>query len=325
MTAVTRRLFDRLDAWWAKVELGTSLAVLAALVGSLIVWVALKGLSSRTTDTFIAGLVFRATISATLAGVLGQWLWKGSRLSWPLALFAAASSWLWRDAGADYFNNLLGWLQDGSLLTWFGGLRGLGTRLTLWLALLGASLATAAGRHVTIDAVSRSFGEAARRPLAYLGGVVAAAVCLMACWGFFDFSAVDGFKVSAGAPAGEKFSVVARGVARHLSLASRQVRIDLAMASKVLRGLPWSRSLSGAEWNELLGDDPRLLAQREIDPEALRSPLLSRPEEASRGLFVKDFNLIVPFGLLMMALRFVLWLLRGAPVEAAHGSSEGGS
>jgi hypothetical protein len=26
---------------------------------------------------------------------------------------------------------------------------------------------------------------------------------------------------------------------------------------------------------------------------------------------------------LMMALRFVLWLLRGAPVEAAHGPSEG--
>jgi TRAP-type C4-dicarboxylate transport system permease small subunit len=321
--AVSRRLLDRLDALWGEAELGTSLAVLAALVGSLIAWVALKGLSSRTTDTFVAGLVFRAVTSAVLVGALGQWLWRGSRLTWPLALLAAASAWLWRDAGADYFNNLLGWLQDGSLLTWIGGLRGLGTRLTLWLALLGASLATASGRHVTIDVLSRSLGDAARRPLAYLGGVVGAVVCLMAAWGFFDFSAVDGFEVSAGAPVREKVLTVAEGVGRHLSLASRQVRIDLAMAPKVLQGQPWSRSLSGAQWNELLGDDPRLQAQRELDPETMRSPLLSRPEEASRGLFVKDFNLIVPFGLLMMALRFVLWLLRGAPVEAAHGPSEG--
>ena len=320
-----RRLLDRLDAWWARAELGVSLGVLGLLLGSLLTWVALKGLSSRTTDTFIAGLVFRASTSAALTGALFHWLKRGSKLAWPSSLLAAAAAWLWRDAGADYFANLLGWLQDGSLLTWFGGLRSLGTRLTLWLALLGASLATAAGRHVTIDVLTRVFGEAARRPVARLGGVVAAAVCLVASWGFFDFSAVDGFGATPGAPALEKGLVVARGLWRHVSFASRQVRIDFAMAGKVLRGLPWSHTLTGAQWNELLGDAPELEGQREAEPDTFRSPLLSRPEEASRGLFVKDFNLIVPFGLLMMALRFVLWLLRGSPVEAAHGPSEGTS
>jgi hypothetical protein len=379
----SRRVLDRLELAWSRAELGTSLAVVTLLVGSLLAWVALKGLSSRTTDTFIAGFVFRALSSAAVVGALVHRLGRGSRLAWPAALLAAAAAWPWRDAGTDYFANLLGWLQDGSLLTWFGGLRGLGTRLTLWLALLGASLATASGRHVTIDLLTRALGEAARRPFGAqedrpgdptvarrarpkrgghandehrscaggpseerrreparrseriarrsrlghlfgaLGGVVAAIVCFAAAWGFFDFSAVDAFGASPRASALEKASAVATGLGRHLDFAARQGRIDLAMASKVLRGLPWSRTLTGAEWNDLLGAAPELQAQRELDPGALRSPLLSRPEEASRGLLVKDFNLIVPFGLVMIALRFLLWLARGAPVESAHGPAEG--
>jgi len=317
-----RRVLDRLDLAWWRAELGTSLAVVTLLVGSLLAWVALKGLSSRTTDTFIAGFVFRALSSAAVVGALARRLGRGSRLAWPAALLAAVAAWPWRDAGTDYFANLLGWLQDGSLLTWFGGLRGLGTRLTLWLALLGASLATASGRHVTVDLLTRALGRFGHLSSA-LGGVVAAIVCLAAAWGFFDFSAVDAFGASPRASALEKVSAVATGLGRHLDFAARQGRIDLAMASKVLRGRPWGRSLTGAEWNDLLGSAPELQAQRELDPGALRSPLLSRPEEASRGLLVKDFNLIVPFGLALMALRFLLWLARGAPIEPAHGPAEG--
>jgi hypothetical protein len=41
--------------------------------------------------------------------------------------------------------------------------------------------------------LARALGDGARRPLASLGGVVAALVCLVSAWGFLDFIAVDAF------------------------------------------------------------------------------------------------------------------------------------
>jgi len=52
-------------------------------------------------------------------------------------------------------SNVLNWLQTSSSLMLVGGLRGLATRLTLWLALLGASLATSQGKHVHADVAVR--------------------------------------------------------------------------------------------------------------------------------------------------------------------------
>jgi hypothetical protein len=94
---------------------------------------------------------------------------------------------------------------------------------------------------------------------------------------------------------------------------------------RVLLARPWDKTVTGADWNAWLGGAQDEAAQQEADLALTRAPLLSYPGEASRGLLVKDFSLIVPFGLLMMALRFVLWLLRGAPVESAHGLAEEGS
>jgi hypothetical protein len=150
-------------------------------------------------------------------------------------------------------------------------------------------------------------------------------VCLLAAWGFFDFSAVDAFGAAPDAPAVAKVERVAAGVARHLGFAALQARIDVTMARKVvLEGQPWGRSLTGEAWNALIEGAPALAGQRELEPTQVRSPLLSRPEEASRGLLIKDFNLVIPFGLTMLAARFLLWLLRGAPVEPAHGAAEEG-
>jgi hypothetical protein len=288
---------------------------------SLLSWVALKGLSAKTTDTFVAGLVFRA---ATLAVGLGALTFRASKrpgLGWLAALVGVLVAWPIRNLGVDAFTNVLAWLQDGSVLTWLGGLRGLGTRLTLWLALLGASLATASGRHVTIDVVTRALGEGVRRPLASLGGLVAAAVCLVSSWGFLDFIAVDAFGAPQGGSAATQLGAVSSGLARHATRALVQARIDLHVAGRVVSGTPWSESVTGAEWNEWLGASDELRSQRETDPARLRAPLLSLPQEASRGLLVKDFGLVIPFGLLMMALRFLLWVLRGAPVESAHGAA----
>ncbi len=286
---------------------------------SLFGWVALKGLAAKTTDTFVAGLVFRSVTLAVLFGAIAFRASRRAGAGWAAALVGALLGWPLRNVGVEASTNVLAWLQDGSVLTWLGGLRGLGTRLTLWLALLGASLATASGRHVTIDVVTRALGDGVRRPLASLGGLVAALVCLVSAWGFLDFTAVDAFGAPPGGSPSTQLAAVTGGLGRHASRALVQARIDLHVAGRVLTGTPWSESVTGEEWNEWLGDAPELASQHETDPARRRSPLLSLPQEASRGLLVKDFGLIIPFGLLMMALRFVLWVLRGAPVESAHG------
>lgn len=322
MSAQSATVLERLDRGWTRLELALTVGVAACLVGSLAAWVALKGLSAKTTSTFVAGLVFRALLSMLVAGAVSRRFTKSAAVTALVALAAGASAWAWRDAGADYFANVFGWLQDGSLLTWLGGLRGLGTRLTLWLALLGASLATATGRHVSIDVVTRALGEKVRAPLSRAGGVVAAVVCLAAAWGFFDFTAVDAFHAPAGASAAEKVRDVAAGLERHGALARRQLSLDGRMLGKVLGGHPWDRSLSGAEWNAWLAatGDASLQGLAESDPAVTRAPLLALPGEPARGMLVKDFNLVIPFGLLMLALRFLLWVLRGGPQESAHGA-----
>ena len=53
--------------------------------------------------------------------------------------FATAS--MWRATGVEYFGHIKNWLQEGSTLTMFGGLRGVSTRLTILLAFVGGSLA----------------------------------------------------------------------------------------------------------------------------------------------------------------------------------------
>jgi TRAP-type C4-dicarboxylate transport system permease small subunit len=312
--------FDRLERALTRLEVGLVVVVLAALTFALFAWVGLKGLSSRTEGEIVAGLVFRAATSAVLVGALSWRFSKSTRLTTGLIVVAMASAWLWRDVGVAWASNVLGWLQDGSLLTWCGGLRGLGTRLTLALAMLGAALATASGRHVSIDVVSRVFSANAKAWIARVGGVLAAVVCVFAAWGFFDFTAIDAFHAAPTATGAEKWSATTNGLARHGSLAWKQLTLDTRMLGRVLGGSRWDRSLQATEWNSWLGDSEEFTSLRESDPSATRMPLLAMPGESPRGLLVKDLNLVVPLGLLWLAVRFLLWVLRGAPSEAAHGA-----
>ena len=134
----------------------------------------------------------------------------------------------WRDVGVAWFANLFGWLQDGSTLTLMGGLRGVATRLTLWLALLGGSLATASGRHVTIDVVSRSLGAKVRLPLLLLGGLLSAGVCFSAAYGYADFIATDAFdaKGSLAGPLREGLARRAFVVRRCVGVAAEEGGVD---------------------------------------------------------------------------------------------------
>ena len=100
------------------------------------------------------------------------------------------------NAAAGYFANLLNWQQDSSWLTLLGGLRGVGTELTWWLAMLGASLATGGGKHINIDAFLRFVPKKLKMPSFISASLATVVVCFIAAWGFFDNIAVPNF----GAP-----------------------------------------------------------------------------------------------------------------------------
>jgi hypothetical protein len=101
------------------------------------------------------------------------------------------------NGGVQYFSNFLNWMQNASVVMRFGGLRspGLVTRLTLWLALLGASMATAKRKHINVDVVMRFLSPKLRVPAALVGWLAAAVMCLAAVWGFTDHIAIEDFKV----------------------------------------------------------------------------------------------------------------------------------
>ncbi|MDX2010396.1 MAG: TRAP transporter small permease subunit [Myxococcaceae bacterium] len=315
----------RLDAAWTRLEVGLACLVAGALVVSLLAWVGLKGLAAQTSGPFVAGAVLRAVLLAAAAGALAHRLGRGPAVTAFAALLGATGGVLLRDVGVAWANNVLGWAQDGSSLTLVGGLRGLSTRLTLWLVFLGASLATAQGRHLAIDGLARLLGPW-RRGASMLGGVVTVAACAVAAWGFFDFLAIDAFSAPAGATPREKSAATWRTLGADLHLVHRQLALDLTVAPRVLSGTRWDTALTSAEWNAWLeaGD-----FGAGVDVGALRDdsggthvPLASVGATPPRGLLVKPFALIVPFGLVMLCLRLVLWLLRGAPVDEGHGPAE---
>lgn len=324
---------DRLDDRLTRIETALCLLCAATLVGSLTLWVGLKGLASITTAENAAGVVFRGIFGAFVLGGLG-WL-VTRKLERPkrrvvtviLTLAGALTAPLWKDVGTAWGANLLNWLQDGSTLTLLGGLRGLGTRLTLALALLGGALATAAGRHVTIDLLSRSLPGKLRKPATLIGGLAAALVCFTSAWGFVDFIGVDTFGGTAEAGVGQRLGEVATGVRRHFFFFRRQASLDLRVMPKVLTGDKWDETISGETWNSWLDSgawddwfEKDVVQSLREDPGAKRAPLIVTPREAPRGLLARSLNLLVPLGLLWIALRFLLWALRGGPTESEHGA-----
>lgn len=290
-------------------------------MSSLSAWVVLKGLGQPSVS-------FRAVFGAVVLGVAAAIATRTRSASTQrIAVLSSlavgtALAWAWRDLGVHHFANVLGWLQDGSTLALVGGLRGLGTRLTLWLALLGGSLATASGRHVTIDVVSRSLGPRWRHPLLILGGLLSAAVCFSAAWGFTDFIARDGFEGN-----GELVKPLTEGLSRQAFVIRRQLALDATVAGRILGGQRWDSALTPAEWNAWLDagdwaahfDRPVLHEPLDASP---RAPLVAIPGTVPQSYAVKALNLIVPFGLLMIGLRLLLWCLRGAPVQEPHGAAE---
>jgi hypothetical protein len=326
----------RFDHGWTRVESVLCAGVLALEVAAFSFWIALKGISMAS-GASAAGLTFRAGFGAVVLGVLvGRLLRDKPPRGRALGVFAALAlgAVLGRasgNLGVVYFSNVLNWLQDSSFLTLLGGLRGVGTELTWWLAMLGASLATGTGKHINIDALLRFVRPKLRVPAVLFGWVTASIVCFAAVWGFFDHIAIGSFGAPADAPAGEKVSIAMRETDRHLFLLRKQLGLDVRTAFHVMSGDRYDGWLDGREWNawiaqggwdEQFGKDA---VQRITLPETagadLHPPLVLVPSGGySRGLLTRDIHLVFPFGLLVIGIRF---LLRALLVVMGRGDAEG--
>jgi Tripartite ATP-independent periplasmic transporters, DctQ component len=329
-----------LERRWTWLESRLITFVLLSQILSLVAWVFLKGLSESVTTT--AGTVFRALLLAVALG-MGAWLATRKqpderRTNLTLAAVAAGIGLvlLWRrSAGASagaalsldaavvgYFDNVKGWLQEGSTLTLLGGLRGLATRLTLWLALLGGSLATATGKHINIDVLFRFLPRKLRVPITILNYWFAAAVCFAAVWGFFDHIAIRSYGAREEDRVGVKVEKALHTVGDHAFFTRKQLGLDLRSLPHVLAGERYDQWMSAAAWNAWVdggGFDERWApaqVQAVHITEGTHSPFVVSPDgETLRAALAHTLGLVFPFGLLAIALRFIL---RSLLVASGH-------
>lgn len=348
---------DRLDRAWTKLEARLCAAVLVTMILTLVGWIALKALSSTGRDG--AGQLFRSMLTATAFGLVVHFATRKQKemIHHSASTASVVAGWIvgkyWGDAGVEYFANLLAWMQNASFLVFFGGVSELAKRLTLWLALLGASVATAQGKHINVDVVMRFLSARARVPVAVLGWMTAAVVSGAAAWGFFDDVAVEEFHAPASvacpddaaktcpAPPGTKIERVKHDLGQDLFLAGRQISLDLRAFPKVLVGKPYASILTPHEWNEWLRDgdwerhfpaeDVKALELPEDGSIDYRTPAVTSVPggtERIHMLLVPVLNLVFPFGLLVIAVRFVLRSLLAiagwvkVDPAAAHGDEE---
>ena len=330
----------RFDAWWTRFEARLAAAVLGAEILSLVTWIALKGMSAEyqpapandpEAPVDVSGIIFRAVVGGIVLGIGAHFALRdrenkgkpNKTLRYQAGVTAAVvvgmlASRLWANSGVSYFSNWLNWLQGASTLTLLGGLRGLATRLTLWLALLGASLATAQGKHINVDVVMRFLTPKLRLPVALIGWLAAALVCLSGAWGFVDHLAIAEYKLPMDMPVGERMSKVSREFSRDMFMLRQQMKLDLHTLPKVISGKKYKDYLKANEWNEWMSggswasyfplDDVKSQMMDPADQSLTRLPLINIPGtgEETNGLVIRDVDFVFPFGLLMIAIRFLL-------------------
>jgi TRAP-type C4-dicarboxylate transport system permease small subunit len=346
---------DRLDRAWTRLESRLCALVLLAEVLTLVFWISMKALSS--TGRGGPGLVYRCLATALVLGWASHRISRRSHRHEALTTAAVLAGILigrtWGDLGAAYFANFFAWLQNASFLVFFGGVSELAKRFTLWLALLGASVATAQGKHINVDVVMRFLGPRGRVPIAVLGWMTAAVVSATAAWGFFDNLAVEDFRAQTtlpcpgdesrhcAAPWQTKVHKVVDDTGRNLFLASRQLSLDVMSFPKVLAGRSYSEWLTPAEWNAWLraggwerhfrAEDVAALELPEDGTIEYRTPAVTAIPGGSEPIpriLVGLLNMVFPFGLFVIAIRFVLrsflaltgWVK--VDPNAAHGDEE---
>jgi len=320
------RPFAVLDEKWTWFEARMLFVTLLALVSLLCAWIALRGMQDRNSA---AGVFFRAIFGMAVLGGLTRYATRDSKFDEKTRTLAtlgavvlgAAAAKSWVHVGNDYFQGVLDWLQQGSSIALFGGLRGISTRLTMMVALVGASLACAAGTHINVDIIIR-FTPKPMRKMAHLVAMLgAAAVCLASSYGFFDFIAVSGFHAAPDATLGEKFGAVTEELSGDFFILRKQLSLDVGAVPYVVQGKRWNADerMNGRQWNAFVdegGFAERYGAEKTAvikagpsELEAPRRPFVILPGGTAAGALLEGLNLVFPLGFLMLGLRLILRVL----------------
>ncbi|MCL2779018.1 MAG: TRAP transporter small permease [Polyangiaceae bacterium] len=328
----------RLDKAWTGLDAYLCFAILMAEILTLVFWIAMKALSSSGHGG--SGMVFRSMLVGIAAGVATHLATRKHQKHDLYTTIATVTGLVvgcfLGDTGVAYFGNLLAWMQNASILVFFGGASDVAKRLTLWLALLGASVATGQGKHINIDVAMRLLSPKRRIPLAVFGWLTAAVVCITAAWGFFDYVAVADYRVATSVPcpsnanadanrscqmpAGQEIGIVWEASMRDFFLARRQLSLDLRTFPKIISGTPYNETLTPKEWNAWLRQSDWTAHFAVDDVRAMELP-----EDGSAGewrlpavtavpggteqistLLIRELNFVFAVGLLFIALRFVL-------------------
>jgi len=307
------------DQAWTRFEVWLALVAFLLEAFSMTLWVCLKGFSAPADHA--SAVVFRAILGSTFFGTTAHWALrkqpeKVRRWGTVGAVFLGVlTAKLWVKFGGDYCSNLLNWYQQASFLTLLGGLRGVGTRLTMLLALVGGSLATSRGRHIVIDIVTRFVSHQRRTLMVVTGWFFASIVCVTAAWGFFDHISIENFGARADDSAGKKIGQVASQLAEDFFIARKQIALDFKSTPHVMfKGETYSEWLTGKEWNawvenagfvERYGKDA--VEGLKIPDADTRAPLVVIPGRGEpRGELINAAYLVFPIGLLIIAMRFIV-------------------
>jgi TRAP-type C4-dicarboxylate transport system permease small subunit len=319
------------DRAWTRFEKWLAFVALSLEVLSMSLWTGLKGFSAAPDQL---GSVFRSIVGAVVFGTVAHVVLarRNPNLRVGVTLGAIVVGFLsaraWANVGVDYASNLLNWYQQACFLTLLGGLRGVGTRLTMLLAFVGGSLATAGGRHIVIDVVTRFVNQRTRVAMVLAGWAAAAVVCVVAAWGFFDYIAIENFGANADDRAAAKAGQVVHQLGEDFFIARKQIELDFKATPHVLfRGEVYSDWLTGSEWNAWIDSagfpehyGKEAAEALKIPVDGTRSPLVVIPGRGEpRGELINAAYLVVPFGLLVIAMRFIV---RALLVLSGHVSTE---
>jgi hypothetical protein len=117
--------------------------------------------------------------------------------------------------------------------------------------------------------------------------------------------------------AGSKLHAIREEFGKDMFLLGKQFSLDIQTLPPVLAGKPYDQWLSIAEWNAFASDsgfvrdygaeDAATLqrAKDRTDP-VLPAVIVPGGKENAAGLLVRDLNLVIPMGLFMVGLRFLL-------------------
>jgi Tripartite ATP-independent periplasmic transporters, DctQ component len=333
--------FVRFERALTFIESRLLFVALMALVFSLVFWISLRGMATPLESKSAAGITFRMFVGAAVLGGLARGVAvralkldevKSALMTVVGIIVGIGTAFLWRAVGIAHFDAILNWLQEGSSLTMIGGLRGLSTRLTVVVALIGAALAAARSKHINIDVVLRFMRPAWRKPVHVLGAIATATVCFVAAYGFFDYSSIEGFGQNRDTTMSEKIAGVRRASSTHRFVLYKQIRLDLrAFPDVVFGGMRWDAPtrMNGRQWNAWLNEAgfaeefskeefESLKAPPSAEDEG-RVPMVTLPGEASKGILSHDLDLIWPLGLFWIGLRVIL---RALLVISGHASVE---